>query len=70
MISQIKTFKDALAKYGADFCSLKPTEGSEAKELLALAANKCLSFNYTPKPQPSVVALDQGEILTEKVAAT
>lgn len=66
----IKKFKDALAKYGADFCSLEPTKGLEEKELLALAANKDLSFNYAPKPQPPVVASEQEEISTEKAVAT
>ncbi|CAI9104829.1 OLC1v1003596C1 [Oldenlandia corymbosa var. corymbosa] len=47
----IKKFKDALAKYGGDFCSLGPTKGLEEKELLALAANKDLSFTYKPKPE-------------------
>ncbi|KAA3473023.1 thioredoxin-like 1-1, chloroplastic [Gossypium australe] len=46
----IKKFKDALAKHSPDRCSLGPTKGLEEKELLALAANKDLSFNYTPKP--------------------
>ncbi|KAL2920848.1 Thioredoxin-like 1-1 chloroplastic [Bienertia sinuspersici] len=46
----IKKFKDALAKYGRERCSLGPTKGLEEKELLALAANKDLSFTYTPKP--------------------
>lgn len=46
----IKKFKDALAKHNPDRCSLGPTQGLEEKDLLALAANKELSFNYTPKP--------------------
>ncbi|KAI4350382.1 hypothetical protein L6164_004841 [Bauhinia variegata] len=46
----IKKFKDALAKHTPDRCSLGPTKGLEEKELLALAANKDLSFTYTPKP--------------------
>ncbi|KAK8712878.1 hypothetical protein V6N13_148106 [Hibiscus sabdariffa] len=50
----IKKFKDALAKHKPDQCSLAPTKGLEEKELLALAANKDLSFNYTPNPvQPT-----------------
>ncbi|XP_039159977.1 thioredoxin-like 1-1, chloroplastic [Eucalyptus grandis] len=48
----IKKFKDALAKHIPDRCSLGPTKGLEEKELLALAANKDLSFNYKPKPVP------------------
>lgn len=52
----IKKFKDALAKHTPDRCSLGPTKGLEEKELLALSANKDLSFNYTPKPvQPPPV---------------
>ncbi|KAK7336234.1 hypothetical protein VNO77_16770 [Canavalia gladiata] len=50
----IKKFKDALAKHTPDRCSLGPTKGLEEKELLALSANKDLSFTYTPKPlQPA-----------------
>ncbi|KAE8722285.1 Thioredoxin-like 1-1 [Hibiscus syriacus] len=48
----IKKFRDALAKHKPDRCSLGPTKGLEEKELLALAANKDLSFNYAPKPVP------------------
>ncbi|KAL9284946.1 hypothetical protein ACSQ67_024703 [Phaseolus vulgaris] len=46
----IKKFKDALAKHSPDRCSLGPTKGLEEKELLALAANKDLSFIYAPNP--------------------
>ncbi|KAE8699197.1 Thioredoxin-like 1-1 [Hibiscus syriacus] len=46
----IKKFKDALAKHKPDRCSLAPTKGLDEKELVALAANKDLSFNYTPNP--------------------
>ncbi|KAL4352885.1 hypothetical protein GQ457_06G017790 [Hibiscus cannabinus] len=53
----IKKFKDALAKHKPDRCSLAPTKGLDEKELLALAANKDLSFNYTPNPvQPTPLA--------------
>ncbi|GLT95350.1 hypothetical protein SLE2022_130360 [Rubroshorea leprosula] len=52
----IKKFKDALAKHTPDRCSLGPTKGLEEKELLALAANKDLSFNYIPKPVKPVPA--------------
>ncbi|KAK9170637.1 hypothetical protein Syun_002777 [Stephania yunnanensis] len=51
----IKKFKDALAKHSTERCSLGPTRGLEESELLALAANKDLSFSYAPKapePQP------------------
>ncbi|KAJ7976354.1 thioredoxin-like 1-1, chloroplastic [Quillaja saponaria] len=61
----IKKFKDALAKHTPDRCSLGPTKGLEEKELLALSANRDLSFNYTPKPvQPAQVPA-QKEILVE-----
>lgn len=53
---QIKKFKDALAKHSPDRCSLGPPKGLEEKELLALTANKDLSFNYTPKPVEPVPA--------------
>lgn len=58
----IKKFKDALAKHSSDRCSLEPTKGLEEKELLALAANKELSFNYIPKPVEPVPAPDKKEI--------
>ncbi|XP_058107732.1 thioredoxin-like 1-1, chloroplastic [Magnolia sinica] len=48
----IKKFKNALAKHTTDRCSLGPAKGLEETELLALAANKELSFNYTAKPVP------------------
>lgn len=61
----IKKFKDALAKHTPDRCSLGPTKGLEEKELLALSANKDLSFNYTPKPvQPPPVPQHE-EIIPE-----
>ncbi|XP_038906024.1 thioredoxin-like 1-1, chloroplastic [Benincasa hispida] len=50
----IKKFKDALAKHNTDRCSLGPTQGLEEKDLVALAANKELSFNYMPKPAEEV----------------
>ncbi|XP_059298109.1 thioredoxin-like 1-1, chloroplastic [Lycium ferocissimum] len=61
----IKKFKDALAKYGADCCSLAPVKGLEEKELLALAANKDLSFAYTPKTEEPVpvVALQEDMVI-------
>ncbi|XP_022718966.1 thioredoxin-like 1-1, chloroplastic [Durio zibethinus] len=62
----IKKFKDALAKHSPDRCSLGPTKGLEEKELLALAANKDLSFNYTPKPVQAVPVPAQEEILVSK----
>ncbi|XP_043693379.1 thioredoxin-like 1-1, chloroplastic [Telopea speciosissima] len=48
----IKKFKDALAKHTTDRCSLGPSKGLEERELVALASNKDLSFDYTPKPKP------------------
>ncbi|KAK9081735.1 hypothetical protein Syun_031181 [Stephania yunnanensis] len=47
---KIKKFKDALAKHSTERSSLGPPKGLEESELIALAANKDLSFNYTPKP--------------------
>ncbi|QCD97357.1 thioredoxin-like 1-1, chloroplastic [Vigna unguiculata] len=55
----IKKFKDALAKHSPDRCSLGPTKGLEEKELLALAANKDLSFTYSPNP-PQPEHADKG----------
>ncbi|XP_076936664.1 thioredoxin-like 1-1, chloroplastic [Bidens hawaiensis] len=49
----IKKFKDALAKHKPDRCSLGPTKGLEEKELVALGANRDLSFVYDPKPEHS-----------------
>lgn len=67
---QIKKFKDALAKYGADGYSLGQAKGLEEKELLALAAKKELSFSYTPKSEPTVSVPLQEEVLTEAVATS
>ncbi|KAK9124900.1 hypothetical protein Scep_013746 [Stephania cephalantha] len=47
---KIKKFKEALAKHSTERSSLGPPKGLEESELIALAANKDLSFNYTPKP--------------------
>lgn len=47
----VRKFKDALAKHTTDRCSLGPTKGLEEAELLALAANRDLSFDYTPKSE-------------------
>ncbi|KAJ6757551.1 THIOREDOXIN-LIKE 1-3 CHLOROPLASTIC [Salix koriyanagi] len=56
----IKKFKDALAKHTPDRCSLGPTKGLEEKELVALAANKDLSFTYTPNQvQPAPVPAEE-----------
>jgi len=60
VLFQIKKFKDALAKHTPERCSLGPTKGLEEKELVALAANKDLSFTYTPKPvQPAPVPAEE-----------
>ncbi|KAK4343871.1 hypothetical protein RND71_036965 [Anisodus tanguticus] len=61
----IKKFKDALAKYGTDRCTLGPPKGLEEKELLALAANKDLSFNYTPKTVEEPVPVASQEQVKE-----
>jgi len=61
----IKKFKDALAKHTPDRCSLEPTKGLEEKELLALSANRDLSFNYTPKPVHPVPVPVLEEIIAE-----
>ncbi|KAJ1292470.1 hypothetical protein BS78_02G393900 [Paspalum vaginatum] len=42
----IKKLKDALAKHGADRCSLGPARGLDDSELMALAANRDLHFAY------------------------
>ena len=67
MMSQIKKFRDALAKHSTDRCSLGPPKGLEEKELLALAANKDLPFNFTPKPDQPMPVTAQGEILAETI---
>lgn len=70
MISQIKKFKDALAKHSPDRCSLGPTKGLEEKELVALAANKDLSFTYKPKTEQPLDVPGQEKILTAPVSAS
>ena len=44
-VMQIKKFKDALAKYGTEGCSLGPARGLEESELLALASSGQISRN-------------------------
>lgn len=51
-MTQIKKFRDALAKHTPERCSLGPTKGLEEKELIALSENKDLSFTYSPQPLP------------------
>lgn len=46
----IKKFKDALAKYGTESCSLGPAKGLEESELLSLASNSEIDFNCTLIP--------------------
>lgn len=46
---QIKKFKEALEKHGREQCSIGKTKGLEEKELIVMAANKDLSFDYKPK---------------------
>jgi len=56
----IKKFRDALAKHSPDRCSIEPVKGLEEKELLALAANKELNFNYEPKTgRPAAVPVQE-----------
>ncbi|KAF5205041.1 Thioredoxin-like 1-1 protein [Thalictrum thalictroides] len=55
----IKKFRDALAKHTTERCSLGPTKGMEEAELLALAANRDLSFNYTTtNPAPLLLQVE------------
>ncbi|KAG7961114.1 hypothetical protein I3843_09G000400 [Carya illinoinensis] len=61
----VKKFKDALAKHTPDRCSLGPAKGLEEKELIALSANKDLSFNYMPKPVQPVIAPALEEVIAE-----
>ncbi|KAF6147745.1 hypothetical protein GIB67_006718 [Kingdonia uniflora] len=64
----IKKFRDALAKHTTDRCSIGPTKGLEESELLALAANKDLSFSYTPKlPSELQPVIPQEEISRPKL---
>lgn len=44
----IKKFKDALAKYGTERCSLGPAKGLEESELLALASTGQISRKLLP----------------------
>ncbi|PKA61825.1 Thioredoxin-like 1-2, chloroplastic [Apostasia shenzhenica] len=51
-VATMKKFKDALAKHNTERCSLGPAKGLEESELLALAANRDLSFSYTKEGAP------------------
>ncbi|WVZ67111.1 hypothetical protein U9M48_016238 [Paspalum notatum var. saurae] len=62
----IKKFKDALAKHGAERCSLGPARGLEESELMALAANRDLHFAYE-KQEPALVPL--AEAIAREAAA-
>ena len=66
-IATIKKFKDALAKHSSDSYSLVgPTKGLEEKELMALAANKDLSFTYdTQKPTEPILTTPEEDVLGE-----
>ncbi|PHU05768.1 Thioredoxin-like 1-1, chloroplastic [Capsicum chinense] len=68
----IKKFKDALTKYGADCCSLGPVKGLEERELLALAANKDLSFAYKPKTEePAPLTLQEDMVIkTSRISSS
>ncbi|KAL5722884.1 hypothetical protein ACHQM5_006344 [Ranunculus cassubicifolius] len=48
----IKKFRDALAKYGGERCSLGPAKGLEESELMKLAENGQISTDYLPKTIP------------------
>ncbi|KAG0447678.1 hypothetical protein HPP92_028210 [Vanilla planifolia] len=61
-IATIKKFKDALAIHSTERCSLGPTKGLEEFELLALAANKDLCFEYTRKEELVSAAPEVKEI--------
>ncbi|ONK62764.1 uncharacterized protein A4U43_C07F7900 [Asparagus officinalis] len=56
----VKKFRDALAKHSTERCSLGPAKGLEESELVALAANKDLSFTYTRKRVPVPDSDDDG----------
>ncbi|XP_047341163.1 thioredoxin-like 1-2, chloroplastic [Impatiens glandulifera] len=57
--STIKKFKDALAKHSPDRCSLGPVKGLDEADLIALSANRDLSFSYTPSPAKQVPAISE-----------
>ncbi|CAH8331537.1 unnamed protein product [Eruca vesicaria subsp. sativa] len=48
-IIKINKFREALEKHGREQCSIGETKGLEEKELVAMATNKNLSFDYIPK---------------------
>ncbi|KAK1261188.1 hypothetical protein QJS04_geneDACA019454 [Acorus gramineus] len=58
----IKKFKDALAKHGTERCSLGPAKGLEEHELLKLASNREVSFNY-PLEMGSLAGDDQESLV-------
>lgn len=63
---QIKKFKEALEKYGREQCSIGKTKGLEEKELVAMAANKDLSFDYKPKSSGSIREIKEKTIFPQK----
>lgn len=59
-----------MAKHSPDRCSLGAPKGLEEKELVALSANKKLSFTYKPKPEQPVAVPEQEKIFTAPVLAS
>lgn len=57
-VLQIKKFKDALAKYGADRCRRGPAKGLDESEILKLASIGELSINL-----PSLCSKEEVEDL-------
>lgn len=50
IVLQIKKFKDALAKYGTERCSLGPAKGLDESELMNLASIGQISKGLLPLP--------------------
>ncbi|GAB2298316.1 hypothetical protein Dimus_032384 [Dionaea muscipula] len=65
----ISKFKNALAKHNTPRCPLGPLKGLEEKELLALVANKDLSFTYTPKNREPETVPSQHEAVVAQIVA-
>ncbi|KAG7568990.1 Thioredoxin domain, partial [Arabidopsis thaliana x Arabidopsis arenosa] len=62
----IKKFKEALEKHGREQCSIGETKGLEEKELVAMAANKDLSFDYKPKSNGNIQEQKEKDIFLPK----
>ncbi|KFK31066.1 hypothetical protein AALP_AA6G064000 [Arabis alpina] len=62
----IKKFKEALEKHGREQCSIGKTKGLEEKELVAMAANKDLSFDYKPKSSGEIRETKEKTIFPQK----